>query len=830
MLCRRSPPLGLEVLNGLLRTWREPEAPKPVMRKSFWIALSRCSIHFPPMVVLGGLIYANYHVTYIGPGFMFNQDDALFLALFQVAAKTLELLCVASLSTIVLQALRHELLEDGVPIGLLGSGIWFAQISSFWSPGFLVSAPYSLKKLRRFRLYMIIVMAGAIAAVVGPAAAVLLLPRSQNVPAGGTSYFLNGTAEQFWPSTVDSSSELEVCSQPNATLYAVCPSGGYESLRLTLRNFNYSSFNSESRVGHFFDPLVQAKGYTTNNHWPWATFEIQSPLSLVPPVISSVQLRSARSKTSAVQPHAATVIRQQQLVRQWNSAAFAYPRIINSSPSEYKYVAQLLASGSTTNPWVRTRCAWARNLSADAEEAYFPYLYQSGDYTLWADDAGPRSWNITMLNRTESSHIRTQWMSLPIEVFGVRETGTVTSGLFLEMPWTYGSRIAIGCAVAAAWHTGGVSSDSSANNNGWSNDISGPAFGSWTDSPDASDTHKPIGLDVSWLNLLTPTSPGGPIDSGGWVPNTLERAFYNAGYHNIVNALRTRPQLIWDGETRKCYSKMNNPNKTDTDLWEDGSCGRGVKDDLKEFMIASIVVDGLSRHGSWRMFNIRPTLGDWTLQELPQTSDFQNTLLLGGEAVAMPSDPSLVVQHLDFQVAGYAYYASTTTDYLATAVAVVYILLALAHTAWALGHRISSSAWDSITELLVLCQNSPPSAPLNNTSTGIHRLATYTKTVKIRATDSNDQHGESRLVLVLEDGFHIMEDAERSSSVRSCDNAKSTRATVTHDWVSEEPALGKGAVSALVSAVPIATLGDLSACGRLRRRILSKVQIDKKYS
>ena len=421
-------------------------------------------------------------------------------------------------------------------------------------------------------------------------------------------------------------------------------------------------------------------------------------------------------------------------------------------------------------------------------------------------------------------------MPLPIENFGVPETGTVTNGLLLEMPWTYGSRIAIGCAVAAAWHTGGVSSDSSANNNGWSNDISDPVFGSWTDSPDASETHRPVTLDVSWLNLLTPVSPGGPIDSGGWIPNTLERAFYDAGYQNIVTALRTRPQFIWDSVAGKCFSRMNDPNRTDVELWEDGSCGRGVKDDLKEFMIAATVVDGLSRYGSSRMYNVRPALENWTLQELPYTPDFQNTLLLGGEAVSMPADPSLVVQRLDFEVNGYAYYASTTTDYLATAVAAAYILLALAHTAWALYRRVSSSAWDSITELLVLCQNSPPSAVLHNTSTGIHRLATYTKMVKLRAASPNDEHGEPSLMLLLEDGVHSTDDAERSPSVRSHGDHESAQPAADHDGSSLERAPTKSAVSALIATVPIATLGDLSACGRLRRRILSKIKVDKRYS
>lgn len=134
--------LSLEIVAALARRWRAPEESKAVLRRSFWIALSRCSIHLLPIIIFTGLIYINYHVFYIGPNFTHKaQSDAMYLAVIQIAAKVQELLCVASLTAIVLQALRSELLGDGVPIGLLGSGTYFNSISSLWSPDFLVAAP-----------------------------------------------------------------------------------------------------------------------------------------------------------------------------------------------------------------------------------------------------------------------------------------------------------------------------------------------------------------------------------------------------------------------------------------------------------------------------------------------------------------------------------------------------------------------------------------------------------------------------------------------------------------------------------------------------------------
>jgi hypothetical protein len=159
----------------------------------------------------------------------------------------------------VLQALRHELLGDGIPLGLLGSGIWFSSLGAFWSPQFLGSFgwrhwtwPWKWRWTwpwnwywtwimpwrwpSRSRLYVLLIVSGLIAVTIGPASAYLMLPREQALPAGGVSFYMNDTTgtPQFWPATVTAESQLPVCALTNATKYPVCPSGGYESLSQTL--------------------------------------------------------------------------------------------------------------------------------------------------------------------------------------------------------------------------------------------------------------------------------------------------------------------------------------------------------------------------------------------------------------------------------------------------------------------------------------------------------------------------------------------------------------------------------------------------------------------
>lgn len=712
-----------------------------VLRKSFGIALSHCTIHLLPTAVLAGLIYMNYSILYLGPSFTVDSlSDPIILAVIQVAAKIVELLCVASLTSIVLQAWRSELLADGVPLGLLGCAFWFSDISFLWSPDFLAAAPWSFKKARRVWLYALIVVAGVIATVIGPATAILMLPRSQNVPAGGISYYLPGTATDFWPDVVNSAFEIDVCSFANATKYAVCPSGGYESLRTTLSTVNYS--NAFAVSGNDFEPQIQATGPDIARSW--TSLLVQSPQSLVPPVISSAYAspfvnwcaRFQYPHSVAWQPHAATVILLQQYLKAWNVA------VASSSNkrywSQYDWTYQTPASGSAVSPAVKVACTKAQNLSANATEALFPYLYQSGATTLYASDF--RSSNISGLELSQSSYIRTQWTPLAIESFGSIATGLVTTGLLIEFPWSNGSRIAIGCTVTAAWYSGIVTSDRSVDYNAWSYD---------TDS--STDTlDRPITLDESWLRLLTPSSPAGATNSDDWTPNTLESIFAETGFAGSVTDLRTRPQQLLDTSSGKCVYRMTNPSVTDTQLWNDFSCGQQSRLLYPEWVVATIVADGLSRYGSQRVYNVQPDLRDWTL-DTPAT--FNSSRLLAHLETSSSLPVGFVAQWLAIDVVGYAYYACTTTDYLALAVAGVYILLALSQVLWTLWptHLVSSSAWDTITELLVLCQNSPPPATLEDASAGIDRLGTFGKVVKIGAVKAGDESGEARLRLVVVD-------------------------------------------------------------------------------
>lgn len=740
--------IGIDIitLTLLRREQTLDEQPKPILQHGFLLALGRCTAHILPMFLFIGLIYINYSTLYIGPTFVMDPDmDALFLAAFQLAAKAQELLCVGSLSAIVLQALRSEMLDDGVPLGLLGSGIWYTSLSSFWSPEFLFALPWGRKRWRSARLIFLLVLAGGTATVIGPASAVLMLPRSQNFPAGGTSFFLDGTADQLWPATLNASSEPEICRSANATEVPFCPSAGFQSLQ---RAFNFlNKTNPCFRIGQEFSPECQAIGAEGNRKWN--NFLLQSPQSAVPPMLNSIQFPDHYQRTAAAQPSVACITHMQQLIGEWHETAKMTKK---RSLRQLQWTYELETAGSVTSPWVRSRCTKAQNLSASATEALFPYMNWRNEQDpdpAWRNVSGfqrdGRSSDISMLERNETSRLRTQWFPLALDDFGDHHSGQTATGVLIELPWSQGSRVALGCSIAAAWHDGLVRSVRSKAYGAWGNTISGDDFGNLVDSPDAPLYNRPVQLTTGWLDLLTRQDLDPSTTSGNHRSNTMEKLMSNFGLPDVVATYRNEPQLVWSDFDSICRLTAVNKSLTNTELWNDDGCGKGGKFFSIEMVIAAVVVDGLARHGSHHAYAFQTDTNTWQVKPL-QT--YNSTGLLAHLPTAPPPLTSNPTAWLEVYVNGYAYYPSTVSDYLALAVVGLYMLLAGSHVLSTLvlpNHRTTSGAWDTITELFLLCYKSlPPSTPrLKNTSAGIHRSQTYGVIVRVRAAKANIAGEES---------------------------------------------------------------------------------------
>ena len=682
-----------------------------------------------------------------------------------ISLLTHSVLCTASLAVVVMQALRYHLLQDeGIPLGLLGAGLSFNQVSYLWSPEFCLSVKSCLFNKRRWSLYILLLTTGVVAATIGPSIAVLMLPRVQDIPAGGTSYYLNATADQLWPSNITSMLEYSGSSLPNATQYAVCPCGGYESILNTFGGFSYGGFLSGTSA---VQPKFQAIGSAQVLNTSTFSFAVQSGSGLLPVMMSSGQLRNGYMGlgTLALQPPAVISVQQQSLLIDWfNSINQIPPQSLNSL-AEYHYgglltsryafepdldVILTTSSVSTTFPSVRARCSsTGQNLTEDATTASFPTLaYNSSlsDHTHFRWSPVMANVSIDGLDRNFTTNVRTQWVVLPRQTFG-----PVSAGLLFEMPWLSGSnfssvssRIVVGCTLQASWLSGTTTTTSETSYFAWYIEDWGGV------SP--SDNDRILNLDSSWLKLLTPIVSDAISYSDYGPLNTLEAIINSTGLSKFyADRLRDGTPDIISSNGSCIPNPRQSQDMTEFENWS-LECNP-AKVHLLENILATYVADGLSRFNSILTFQPGTSIDRWNLIRPAMSDNYWYNLPRGIDAFNMPDEPSSVLElRTDFTLNGYAYYASGVTDFLAQAVVGLYVLIAATHLIWVtIITRVSSGSWDTVTELIALCQNSPPSKTLRGTSAGIGRLSTYKKFVRLRAINHKDDPSDARVALLFDE-------------------------------------------------------------------------------
>lgn len=143
--------------------------------------------------------------------------DTQKLAALQFAAKLHELLMLASISTVMFAYIREQMaFGAGVTLGTLFAGQQFSNISNLWSMEFW-SAVYDVRAgsfgPRRPRYYVValITLATILGVSVGPCGAVLMRPRLDWWPSGGTNFWLNGTHDALYTDNPDSGAVPASC-------------------------------------------------------------------------------------------------------------------------------------------------------------------------------------------------------------------------------------------------------------------------------------------------------------------------------------------------------------------------------------------------------------------------------------------------------------------------------------------------------------------------------------------------------------------------------------------------------------------------------------------
>ncbi|KAF7936007.1 uncharacterized protein EAE98_002226 [Botrytis deweyae] len=251
---------------------QQAERPKQAIRSGRWKALCGAGIHILPIIFTIVLLFLNASTVYatsIGVG---TASVNARLNGLQFAAKIHEILIGASLSSMVLSLVQYRIFQAGVPIGSLFITFRITDLTSLLSPEFWAALTADRCLERRTSLgflCLLTVISTILAAVSGPASAILMIPSLDwwNFPFSKDS-FLPGTdfrpwlpnessfptgafrAEiifnELWPNHIDRSySYSSVCGFSNKLFTEQCPAGGHSVIQTWART-QESSFLNDS--------------------------------------------------------------------------------------------------------------------------------------------------------------------------------------------------------------------------------------------------------------------------------------------------------------------------------------------------------------------------------------------------------------------------------------------------------------------------------------------------------------------------------------------------------------------------------------------------------
>jgi hypothetical protein len=245
---------NLPTTNTLYEPGRSGEPRKVAIRSGLLANLPTLMPHLIAVAATWGVISLSYRGVYwmdlvpptrlVAP--LLTQSGALNA--LQFAAKIHELLILASLTTIVMYAMRTHLLgQAGLPFGLIASGFqifsgeWLRK-KSFW-------ASWKARKLSGsyFNRYPFIpfltlfVISSILATLAGPSSAIAIVPTLNWFPLPQPfnttvlPFFVFNQSTELWPATV-TAANLNGANSGNNCTFALnshtegCPSGGFRNL------------------------------------------------------------------------------------------------------------------------------------------------------------------------------------------------------------------------------------------------------------------------------------------------------------------------------------------------------------------------------------------------------------------------------------------------------------------------------------------------------------------------------------------------------------------------------------------------------------------------
>ncbi|KAF6841097.1 hypothetical protein CPLU01_00658 [Colletotrichum plurivorum] len=206
---------------------------KTIIFQNRIVALLAATLHVPALVGVAVITQFVFKEHLIGARLSSGGkwDSQVTLAI-QFAAKFLETLIVASLSTMMFTFIRREITKGrGLPLAAFFAPTDFRSLSFVWSDKFLAMLTSRFSPVwKKVAFLALSVLCCLLAAVVAPSAATILLPANDWYTIGGTRVFLETSHEDVFPMNINANHTL------NGSICEVagdhgCPSSGWEVLQ-----------------------------------------------------------------------------------------------------------------------------------------------------------------------------------------------------------------------------------------------------------------------------------------------------------------------------------------------------------------------------------------------------------------------------------------------------------------------------------------------------------------------------------------------------------------------------------------------------------------------
>ena len=641
-----------------------------------------------PVTAALALVVLNMAQYYVGGELAgpVGQDDQKLNAL-QFGAKLHELLMLASLAAIVFTYIRRELVfGEGVPYGALCAGLELDNFSFLYSPE-LWSAAWAQwqRRRKRWMLLTLLICTTLLGVTLGPSTANLMRPRLDNWPAGGTKYWTSAAPGDILPDQMHATDSNSHCTTDSDD--AACPHGDWRSL--------------ESQF-HTYWPRLEPLGTMPE------TLMVSSPLSSRTIV---VRRRSTEDTTRSIFSNAFTIASTQQSVvadglaevgRYW-----AYAAANDKGRQKFIYRKDAIFSTITPQPVVQARCEEnvlglvpvLRNLSfpiiakptCDGDSA--ACHVQPFEYTASANQSIIDQVVDLMTNTTEPTLVWWNDDSLKPEnasavaVATFPRTNNADSRLYR-------------CTIDLRMANSTISSTRNL-----PKIVTGYAEEFKSVGTDNSSWPR-VQISPDWAQLLNPTllvenqtttAFAHTAATAGMWNNGLKSYTYN--YPFIIESILTL--MVANGASRSTYS--------------DSLVGtlKGEHDPSDPW-----------------------AGGEWQKYMLPRHSLRFN----GPQSIFIepaPNDTSVSMFIMHARVTGYAWSTDGIIQKFNVTALLLYVVFAIVHMAYSWSTGVSSSAWDSVPEIIALAAQSQRSMHMQNTGAGIDTITPLKQKVRVRNVDGH---------------------------------------------------------------------------------------------